>query len=211
MAAFLNDGGTCALGIGLGAASMLSVGPNNLMLMREGLARGRTMTVATAVWSSYLLLLLSALTFVNVRLWIGPSVRLWLSWLGLGALSWFAVGAWRAALSAKSLGTDRRAEARRTCLKRVLGVVWCNPLTYLELFLVPAAYCATLGSPHQRFEFIGAVVIMHAVTCYGYALGGGVCGRFVANRRVVRVFDAVSGLLLTGSAATLALVLTVGG
>lgn len=210
MATLLNHGGTLALGFGFGAASMLSVGPNNLMLLREGLARGRVITVATTVWSSYLLLLLSAMMFVNVRQWIGPSTRMWLSWLGIASLSWFAVGAWRAAFSAKGLGTDRRPEARRTCLKRVLAVVWCNPLTYLELFLMPAAYCATLGSPCQRSEFIGAIVIMTAVTCYGYALGGKICGRFVSDRRIIRMFDAVSGLLLTGSAVALALTLTVG-
>lgn len=210
MTVLLNHGGTLALGLGFGAASMLSVGPNNLMLMREGLARGRTIAVATTVWSSYLLLLLSAMIFVNVRQWIGPSMRLWLSWLGLASLSWFAVSSWKAALSTKALGPDRHAEPRRTCLKRVLAVVWCNPLTYLELFLVPAAYCATLGSPCQRSEFIGAIVIMNAVTCYGYALGGEICGRFVSNRRIVRMFDVVSGLLLTGSAVALALTLTVG-
>lgn len=210
MAALLNHGGTLALGLGFGAASMLSVGPNNLMLMREGLARGRTITVATAVWLGYLLLLLSAMVFVNVRQWIGPSTRLWLSWLGLASLAWFAVSAWRAALSTRAPGPDRHAEARHTCLKRVLAVVWCSPLTYLELFLVPAAYCVTLGGPYQRFEFIGAVVIMNAVTCYGYALGGGACGRLVSNRRVIRVFDVASGLLLTGSAAALAFALTIG-
>ena len=79
MTTLLNHGGTLALGLGFGAASMLSVGPNNLMLMREGLARGRTVTVATAVWLSYLVLLLSAMIFVNVRQWIGPSTCMWLS------------------------------------------------------------------------------------------------------------------------------------
>ena len=210
MAALLNDGGTLALGFGFGAASMLSVGPNNLMLIREGLARGRAVTVATTVWSSYLLLLLSAMIFVNVRQWIGPSAGLWIPWLGLASLSWFAASAWRAAFSPKGPGTDRHAEARHTCLKRVLAVVWCNPLTYLELFLVPAACCAALGSLYQRSEFIGGVAIMNAVTCYGYALGGGVCGRHVSNRRAVRVFDVVSGFLLTGSAVALALALTLG-
>ena len=106
MAALLNDGGTLALGLGFGAASMLSVGPNNLMLMREGLAGGRTITVATVVWLSYLSLLLSAMVFVDLRQWIGPSTRVWLSWLGLASLAWFAVSAWRAAFSTGAPGTD---------------------------------------------------------------------------------------------------------
>ena len=209
MTALLNDGGTLALGLGFGAASMLSVGPNNLMLMREGLGRGRTITVATAVWLSYLVLLMSALAFMNVRQWTGPSTRIWLSWMGLASLAWFTVGAWRTVLSMRAPGMDRRAETPCTCLKRVLAVVWFNPLTYLELFLIPAAYCATLGNYRQRFAFISGI-IMNAVTCYGYALGGGACGRLVGNRRVTRVFDVASGLLLTGSFAVLAFALTSG-
>ena len=41
----------------LGAASILSIGPNNLMLVREGLMRGRVGLVASLVFSSYLVLL----------------------------------------------------------------------------------------------------------------------------------------------------------
>ena len=72
----------------------------------------------------------------------------------------------------------------------------------------PGCLCTTLTDPYQRLEFIGAVMIMRAVACYGYALGGGVFGMLVSNRRIVRLFDAASGLLLTGSAVALALTLT---
>jgi hypothetical protein len=37
--------------------------PNNLMIIREGLVRGRVVAVATAVWVSYVLLLALAMTF----------------------------------------------------------------------------------------------------------------------------------------------------
>ena len=44
-------------GVMLGVGSVLSVGPNNLMLLREGLHRGRTGTVIGTVLISYALLL----------------------------------------------------------------------------------------------------------------------------------------------------------
>jgi L-lysine exporter family protein LysE/ArgO len=52
-----------AMGFGIGAASFLSIGPNNLMIIREGLVRGRVVAVVTAVWVSYVLLLALAMTF----------------------------------------------------------------------------------------------------------------------------------------------------
>ena len=138
MAALL-DTGILALGFGFGAATMLSVGPTSLLLIREGLAQGRMSTVATTVWISESAVLLSAFISSNVPQWIGPSTRVWLSWCGLAALIWFAVGALRSALLNKALGSDRHEEALHTCLKRAFAVVWCNPLTYLELFMIPAA------------------------------------------------------------------------
>lgn len=195
-------------GLGLGAASMLSIGPNNLMLIREGLVRGRVLTVATTVWASYIVLLVSAMALADVSRWVGPSTRSLLSWCGLLTVSWFAFDALRIAIFAPKHGSGERAEETRTCLRRVLMVVWCNPLTYLELLLIPAAFCSTLQSFTLRSEFICAFLAMKGVSCYGYTLGGGLCGSLAGDRRVLRVFDLASGLLLGGVAVVLAISLS---
>ena len=46
--AILEGSAFCA-GIAMGTASILSIGPNNVILMREGIAGGRVGLVATTV------------------------------------------------------------------------------------------------------------------------------------------------------------------
>ena len=77
-------------GVTLGIGSVLSVGPNNLMLMREGVVRGRTGTVIGTVLISYGLLLAIACLAADWLTSGGPTMRTTLAGLGLAALSTFA-------------------------------------------------------------------------------------------------------------------------
>lgn len=200
----MSDQSALSAGLFVGAASLLSIGPNNLMLIREGLARGRTCMVATVVAASYATLLLSSMVFSDALQIGGVAMRWWLSWLGIVSLTWFAFSAIRAALFADNPTQRRRLEGSHTCLKRALTVVWSNPLTYLELLVIPASICATLAGYTQRIEFIGAVLLMKVAGCYGYAFSGGLCAALIKGRPIMRVFDFSSGLLLSGIALVLA-------
>ena len=50
-------------GLAMGTTYVLSIGPNNLMIIREALARGRVFVVASVFQASYLILLVAALLF----------------------------------------------------------------------------------------------------------------------------------------------------
>jgi L-lysine exporter family protein LysE/ArgO len=206
-----SDGAVVAMGFGIGAASMLSIGPNNLMIIREGLVRGRVVAVATAVWMSYVLLLVLAMTVGGLCRGIGATMQMWLSLGGVLALSWFAFCSIRACLVAKCAGAETGPKCKQTRLIRVLAVVWLNPLTYLELFLAPAAYCATLDGAYQRPKFIACLVITNTLACYGYAMAGRLCAALIKRSAVVRVFDMLSAALLTASALALASALAMSG
>ena len=84
------EGGAFFSGVAVGAASMMSVGPNNLTLVREGLVRGRIGLVASVMWTSYLVLLTSALLLGDKIAKDGMVLRPFLSAFGLLALCWFA-------------------------------------------------------------------------------------------------------------------------
>lgn len=196
----VNDGsGALAAGLTLGTASLLSIGPNNLMLLREGLRGGRTGLVATLVWASDLLLFVVAFTLSDTIATVLAPLESILLWLGLAAVAWFAALSLRAALRAQA----RRGPAERgpepwiACVGRVAAVVWLNPLTYVERLLIPAALCGTFGTPVLRVAFVLGLMIMTTVNCYGYALGGGYCAAWLRHRRTLQVFDATSGLLLS--------------
>ena len=124
-----------ASGMALGFGSVLSLGPNNLMLLREGLLRGRKWLVASAVFSSHTAMLAIACLATHWLAVLGPATQTALTWLGLLALLWFAWCSLRAALTIQKSyrdGQTRTAESPLDCLRRALAVVWLNPLTYIE-------------------------------------------------------------------------------
>lgn len=196
---YLADAGGLHAGVALGVASMASVGPNNLMMMREGLLRGRVVLVASMVWASYVALITASYLLGASIAALGPSVRTTLSWLGLAAITWFALQSFRAAAASGQVESPAAGpESGRSCFARVMGVVWMNPLTYVELLLVPAALGQSFAACAARLQFASALILMAGLCCYGYALGGGVIASLLASRANLRIFDLVSGLILTG-------------
>ena len=192
-------------GLALGVASMASIGPNNLMMIREGLLRGRVMFVASLVWGTYVVLISASYLLGGSVAGLDPIFRSVLSWLGLCAVLWFAFQAFRAAAAVR-LGGDRiiAAETGRSCMARVMGVVWMNPLTYIELLLVPAAIGQTFAVGGGRLEFFMGLILMSALCCYGYSLGGGLVASVLRTRSNLRIFDLVSGIILVAVALFMA-------
>ncbi len=193
-------------GVMLGCGSVLSVGPNNLMLLREGLVRGRTGIVIGAVLISYGLLLAIACLFADWLASFGATMRTALAGLGVVALSSFAFLSLRAGLVSKAavVVRSRPGETRLACLRRALCVIWLNPLTYLELLLIPAALCEPYETLPMRVEFVTGLITIAAIASCAYSFAGGLVAPFVNRRNIARLFDLASGLILAGVAFLLA-------
>lgn len=206
--------GTSAVLAGLlfGLGSIVSIGPNNLLLLREGLVRGRVGLVSGVMLGSWLSLLLVAAVAADLLSAVPPHFRVGLTWLGSIALAGFALRAARASPPATlGLGGSRRHDERAAaCLRRVAMVVWLNPLSYVERLIVPAAICETYATASLRAAFVGGLMVMAAVNCALYAMGGGVMVRFVRTPRSLRLFDVVSAFILGGAAAALGCSLALG-
>lgn len=84
------------VGLAMGATSIVSVGPNNLMLLREGIARGRIVTVASLVLGSYVVLVSAAVFLGSSSFRSADCLSTILSWGGLVALIYFAGMSFRA-------------------------------------------------------------------------------------------------------------------
>lgn len=189
-------------GLTLGLGSVVSVGPNNLMLIREGLVRGRIWTVATAIFVSYLFFLSIACVASDLMILVTPTAQSSLTWFGLIALSYFSVLSFRAASIARSTDilNEQQKESWFDCLRRIFVTVWLNPLTYVEFLLIPAAICRTYTSNQSRLAFTSGLVSMAAASCYAYALSGGLLAPCMRHRKAMQLFDLTSGLLLGGVA-----------
>lgn len=192
-------------GLALGLASMVSIGPNNLLLMREGLKRGRTVIVPSLVWAIYVALIAASFEFTVIAGSIDPSFHVVLLALGFAAICWFAFLSFRAFVKGRG-GEDGAAvrESVPSCIVRVLSVVCLNPLTYLERFFIPAALQQSFETETTRLQFVTALVLTSMLTCYGFSFGGGLVASFLRNRTWIRIFDLVSGFILACVATSLA-------
>ena len=193
------EGSAFAAGVAMGTASIMSVGPNNLLLVREGLVRGRVGLVASTVWASYIVLLVSAFVLADKLADKGSLLRPVLSWLGLVALAYFAWLSLRAYArsSSKPSRFTINKESTSACIGRTLAIVWLNPLTYVELLFIPASIDGNFILQICRVLFIFGLVLTSTIACYGYSFGGGLCASVLKRKDMLRLFDLSSGILLS--------------
>ena len=95
---------------------------------------------------------------------------------------------------------SRPGEARLACLRRAPGVIWLNPLTYLELLLIPAALCEPYETLPMRIAFVTGLITMAAIASCAYGFAGGVVAPLVDRQAIARLLDLASGLVLAGVA-----------
>lgn len=189
---------TFLAGIAFGAVSLVSIGPNNILLLREGLGGRRPALVAGVMWLSYAGLL-GVAVFAGHSL--GPvldEVAPLLGWSGAMVLAAMGVAALRAsARPAPDLGTQRAPEETGTrATARVLRVVWLNPLTYLELLAIPAALALPLGGLDQRCALFAGLLLAFAFNCFGFSLGASLLAGLFGKPARLQVFDRVSGAIM---------------
>lgn len=192
------------VGLALGAASIASVGPNTLMIIREGLTGRHTAMVASIVWIMKIALILTSGFCADALGALGPGLRTAALWLGMGFIAWLALRSLRAARQSARL--DLRGgphESRRACALRALGVVATNPLTYLEYLLLPASVGQSFAADVQ-LQFVAGLIFMASVGSCGYALGSSAIGRALRGRLNLLWFDRASGVVLAGVALSLA-------
>lgn len=207
----LMDAGGFQTGVALGVASLASIGPTTLMIIREGFGDGRKLLVASVVWSVQIGLITASFFCADLVSNMDARTKTAVLWLGLFFLCWFALRALRA--SPRSCLLDHRSHAHegwRTCLARVLCVVCTNPLTYIERFLVPASIGQSLEGDAARLLFAAGLVLMAGLGCYGYALGGHAMQRILRQHVSLAVFDRASGVILAGVALSLGIGLVAG-
>lgn len=202
----LTDASGFQMGLVLGAASLASVGPTNLMIIREGLAHGRMLLVASTVWSVQIGLFAAALLCADLIGGMAAHIKTTVLWMGVLFLCWFAQRSLRAPSRPRGLGPGAGADAnegRSACLLRALGVICSNPLTYIEQFLVPGAIGQSLDGDDARLLFAVGLALVAGLGCYGYALGGHAMQQLLHQRVNLSLFDRASGMILAAVALSL--------
>ena len=193
-------------GLALGLASALSIGPNNIMLMREGLLRGRVGLVATLISVGQAALVITSWWLASHLHNLDPTLRAMLSWTAVFVLFHFALQSFRSAGAIRqAIGAQSQVEGVRACVVRVLPIMLLNPLSYLEYLFVPAAIMEILDKPGEEMTFLATVVAMLVACNLLYGFGGRLMSGVARSGPRLRVFDLTSCAALCCVASLLAL------
>lgn len=189
-------------GSALGAASMLSVGPNNLLMIREGMNQGRVVVVPTIVMLCYSACILAAFEFADQIARLPTEIRVTLAFLGIPIMIYFSIMCFFSAAKSRRIGVEQvtQREPIQRCVLRTLTVLLCNPLLYIELLIVPASICAVMNSQADRLTFVIGLILTSSIYCFGFSFGARYLIRVLRISDRLAFFDAVSGAMLLGLA-----------
>lgn len=189
------------LALALGAASMLSVGPNNLALFREGLLRGRMGLVVALISASQVGLAFLAWRAAPSVDALDPTARSVLSWVAVAVVLWFAAAAFRAGVRRCEPRPAATAERLSACVRRVMTMTALNPLIYLEFFFVPVAIVQGFEQPAAGARFTAVLFAMILLCNVGYVALGRLFGCVTTPH--TRRLDIASGCVLLGVAGAM--------
>lgn len=216
-------------GLLLGFSLIIAVGPQNLLLIRQGARReGVTAVILVCLLSDVALLTLGTLG-VGVLVERAPFALIALKWAGVAYLAWFAFAALRDALRAHrrvgalvvSTGEPRgeehggggtalatRVRPQRTWVRPALAAValtWLNPSAYLDSLVMIGGLANQYGDP-GRWLFTGGALLASFIWFPVVGYGAGLLAGPLSSPKVWRVLNVAIAAVLAGLAVKLALI-----
>jgi L-lysine exporter family protein LysE/ArgO len=195
-------------GFGFGLTLMLSLGPRNTHLIRQGLSRNFALTTATTGYLSDVVLVLASLAGVGSLIAGAPGLVRLLGWLGAGFLAFCGARGLIAAIRAPAVSmVGARQPTWARAAATMLAVTWANPLYYIQV-LIPFGWLSTrFDSAHGAQLFGAGMLIASFARFYGYTFAATRLSRFFGRPGALRAFEmAAAGLLLilaVGAGATM--------
>lgn len=193
-----------ATGFGIGAGLVMSIGPQNLHLIRAGASTGRGWITATVGYCSEIIIFLVAVTWLAAVLKRAPEAVSGLYILGIAFLLWCGLRTLqhRSRVPGGLGALDARPSLRHAVLG-MLSVTWLNPLVYLEVGLVVGTLAISQDSGVQPAFAIGFLAAS-ALRFYGWSTLGQRLGPWLAQGERMFWFNTGSGTVLILLAASMA-------
>lgn len=183
-------------GFAVGLGLVLSVGPQNLHLIRAGAMRQHGFATATSGFLSEVLIVVATIAWLGSALDRLPDVAVALQVLGAGFLTWCGVRT----LARRKLAVvvpDSRSKPTplRQSVAMMLCVTWLNPLVYLEVGLVAGS--VSLGFDDiLKAPFALGLLLAAAIKFYGWTMFGRSLSTLLATTEKMAWFNLASGWVL---------------
>ena len=216
-------------GLLLGFSLIIAVGPQNLLLIRQGARREAVTAVVLVCLLSDVVLFALGTLGVGVLIDRAPLVLTALKWAGVAYLSWFGFAALRDSARARRRGESvpvvvgseepreeasggggtalaTRVRPQRTWVAPMwtaLALTWLNPSAYLDSLVMIGGMANQYGDP-QRWLFTGGALLASAVWFPVVGYGAGLLAGPLSSPRVWRVLNVLIAVVLFGLAGKLA-------
>lgn len=193
---------TYVAGIAAGLSLIIAIGAQNAFVLRQGILRRHVLPVVLICTGADALLILLGAAGAGSLVSAHPAVIDLLRWGGAAYLAWFALGAFRSALTPEGLTAARESTGRSVVLT-TLALTFLNPHVYLDTVLMLGSIGATFEE--QRWAFAAGAVTGSIVWFPSLALAGQRFAGLLARPRTWQVLNLFIGVGMSALAGWLVL------
>jgi L-lysine exporter family protein LysE/ArgO len=184
------------LGLATGLSLIVAIGPQNALILRQGIRRESVAVVLAICIASDLVLIAVGAAGVGGLVTAHPGVLQVFRWGGAAYLLWFAFTSFRAAWSSTGLTTAAAPQtAQRSVATTTLALTWLNPHVYLDTVVLMGSLANQHG-PVGRWWFALGAVVASVMWFLGLGLGSRGLARPLSRPGTWRFVDGVIGLFM---------------
>lgn len=189
-------------GLGMGASMIMAIGPQNALLIRQGIRRNKAWTIA----STFIVIDVCLITLGALGVGVIVSQFDWLR-IGLGSaavlvLTVLAIGHFRSALKANqvTIGSGK-SMSTLAAVGLAASVSVLNPAVLFDTVILIGGLAAQYSDMHAKSMFTLGAIIASIVWFSLLAAGAVRFAPIFQTPRALRVLDIVIGCLMLGVAA----------
>lgn len=186
-----------------GWSLIIAVGPQNALVLRQGIRREHLGVVLAICIIADVLLIGSGTVGIGAIVLLAPWALEILRWLGVAYLLWYAWGSLRSAKKASGLEADAAQRSLKSVIGTTLALTFLNPGVYLDTVVMLGNLANQQGSGGVLPFMIGAM-LGSAIWFLGIGYGARGLSRYLARPRVWQVLDVIIAIVLVILALRLA-------
>lgn len=184
-------------GITLGAALILPLGPQNTLILNQGILRQYALMAASFCMLSDVVLIGSGIFGGSALLQHSALALQCITWAGCAFLLWYGWGTFRQVFRPVPTESERQPAGRQRMklLMTLFAVTWLNPHVYLDTFVV----LGSLGSQvpgEERVWFAAGAITASVVWFYALALLAGTLSPWLRRPRTRQVINLLVALMM---------------
>ena len=197
-------------GFALGLATIVPLGPQNILVMNQGIRRQYPLLIATLCLLSDIVLIAAGMFGGGALLSASPLLLRVITLGGVAFLTMYGFGAlssaWRGGMVQHDVNTGAKISkplSRWRVVVTMLAVTWLNPHVYLDTLVVLGSIGGQLELISRRWFAVGAMMAS-LVWFYGLAILSAHLAPWLNQERIQRGIQLFVGVVMWLVAAQLA-------